>query len=115
VTRREMLEALAIDSWEDLVPKPNPVHVNVICSECGLSWDAHGPRPTLDDCVRLLRAELARRPVVVNHPLPWPVVPYRPWWDRTSAPYFSGTRYATTCSGVETPGRSTTTLRAVNA
>ena len=50
-------------------PEPKPTHV--VCTVCGLAWDAHesafpakGKKPavTLDDCVRVLKAELAKRP-----------------------------------------------------
>jgi hypothetical protein len=48
-----------------LTPEPQPT--NVVCSACGLPWAKHltGPRkqkPTLEDCVRVLKAELASRP-----------------------------------------------------
>lgn len=51
---------------------PKPVSKHVICSDCGLSWDAHvkpksqrgtgEPRITSEDCVRVLKAELNLRP-----------------------------------------------------
>jgi hypothetical protein len=46
-------------------PKPIPQHV--VCSECGLAWDKHkstslGLASTLEECVRLLKLELATRP-----------------------------------------------------
>lgn len=45
--------------------KPKPVNKTIVCSECGLPWEKHTARrktvePTLDDCVALLKAELAR-------------------------------------------------------
>lgn len=47
--------------------KPKPIAKQVVCSECGLSWDAHtkGRKtdPTPDVCIRLLKAELAKRPM----------------------------------------------------
>lgn len=57
---------------------PHPVPKDVVCSDCGLSWDAHAkvvdPNAALvpyepvivepSECVRLLKAELARRPYV---------------------------------------------------
>jgi hypothetical protein len=47
--------------------KPEPKATNVVCTECGLDWAKHlaGPRkktPTHEDCVRVLKAELATRP-----------------------------------------------------
>lgn len=38
------------------MPKPEPVVVSTVCSECGMKWEDHGPKPTLADCVRLLKA-----------------------------------------------------------
>lgn len=46
--------------------KPEPVPQSVICTACGISWDLHKPsrgKVTLSECVRLLRAELAKRPI----------------------------------------------------
>lgn len=42
--------------------RPQPVVVTVLCSLCDLSWDAHGEKPTTEDCIRLLKAELRSRP-----------------------------------------------------
>lgn len=46
--------------------KPSPKAINVVCSECGLSWEKHTAgrktAPTADVCIRLLKAELAARP-----------------------------------------------------
>ena len=41
--------------------KPVPMPIKIVCSECGLSWEKH-EKATLSECIRLLRAELARRP-----------------------------------------------------
>jgi hypothetical protein len=60
--------------------KPEPVAVTTICSVCGLSWLGHGKDPTTDDCIRLLKEELATRPITVPQPYPVPVRPYRPWY-----------------------------------
>jgi|ERR1700677_49429 len=60
--------------------KPEPVPVTTICSVCGLSWHDHGKDPTTDDCIRLLKAELAKKPVTVPEPYPYPVRPVRPWY-----------------------------------
>jgi hypothetical protein len=46
--------------------KPEPVPQSVVCTACGLSWDWHEPnrgKVTLSECVRLLRAELLKRPI----------------------------------------------------
>ena len=43
--------------------KPEPKTVSVVCSVCDQPWDKHGAKPTLEDCVRLLKAELAKRSV----------------------------------------------------
>jgi hypothetical protein len=42
--------------------KPSPKPTRVVCEVCGLSWEAHGAKPTLETCIGLLRAELAKRP-----------------------------------------------------
>ena len=49
--------------------KPEPISKHIVCSECGLPWDAHTKRlksksatPTHADCIALLKAELAKRP-----------------------------------------------------
>jgi hypothetical protein len=51
--------------------KPEPKPTNVVCTVCGLDWKAHEQNSTaakkrttvtLEDCVRVLKAELARRP-----------------------------------------------------
>ncbi len=64
--------------------KPQPVVVTTICSECGLAWEAHGDKPTTSDCIRLLKAELAKRPTVTVRPwiqpYPYPVYPSYPYW-----------------------------------
>ena len=44
--------------------KPQPRTVKVVCSECGLDWNRHTTEaPSLADCVRLLKQELAKRPI----------------------------------------------------
>lgn len=58
------------------MPKPKPVVVSTVCSECGLPWEDHGDTPTLADCVRLLKA----RPPTISYPLTtWNTQPYRPY------------------------------------
>lgn len=43
-------------------PRPEPVPMQVKCSVCAQDWDKHGDNPTVVDCVRVLKAELAKRP-----------------------------------------------------
>jgi hypothetical protein len=40
--------------------KPSPVPVAIVCSECELPWDDHGAKPTLEDCIRLLKVERSK-------------------------------------------------------
>jgi hypothetical protein len=62
--------------------KPEPVPVSTICSVCGLSWHDHGKDPTTDDCIRLLKAELAKRLIQVPYSYPVPSRSYHPWhWE----------------------------------
>jgi hypothetical protein len=46
--------------------KPKPKTVKVVCDMCGIEWAAHKLKPTheptLEECVRVLKAELAKRP-----------------------------------------------------
>ena len=45
------------------VPEPKPLRL--VCSLCELDWDAHLKRtkkPGYEDCIVLLKAELAKRP-----------------------------------------------------
>lgn len=46
--------------------QPKPKTVKVVCEVCGLEWREHKPdgkgKVGLDECVRLLKAELAKRP-----------------------------------------------------
>lgn len=56
--------------------KPTPVAVTTICSVCGLDWTLHGEDATTDDCIKLLKAELAKRPAVRPYAYPMPVYPY---------------------------------------
>lgn len=54
--------------------KPEPVSVETQCSVCGLDWKLHGKTPTLEDCIRVLKAELSKRalyPTVVPNPFPY--------------------------------------------
>ena len=80
--------------------KPEAVPVNTICSVCGLPWTDHGNDPTTDDCIRLLKAELAKRVQVIPQPYPVPYpVPRRPWyWEEWySRPKYPP--YTITCGG----------------
>jgi hypothetical protein len=66
--------------------KPEPVVVTTICSMCSLPWEQHGADPTTEDCIRLLKLELAKRPAVVTYPVyPQPlrplIGPYTPYWS----------------------------------
>lgn len=47
---------------DDRPKTPKPLTVKVVCNVCGMDWKAHGPKPTLEACVRLLKAELLKRP-----------------------------------------------------
>lgn len=58
------------------MPTPKPVPASTICSECGLPWQGHKDKPTLETCVRLLKAELARRPKTST--VVWPYA--TPYW-----------------------------------
>ena len=58
---------------------PQPKTIKVVCSECGLDWEAHGPNPSLEKCVELLKAELAHRPT--------PSRPYQGWTGGTVVRY----------------------------
>jgi hypothetical protein len=42
--------------------KPQPVPKQLVCDLCDLPWEGHGDKPTKDDCIRLLKAELRKRP-----------------------------------------------------
>jgi hypothetical protein len=43
--------------------KPTPKTISVVCSECGQDWGKHGKDPSLEDCVKLLKAALAAKSV----------------------------------------------------
>ena len=45
--------------------KPEAVPSSLVCSVCGLPWPAH-KRKTVEECVRLLKAEVAKRRVYAN-------------------------------------------------
>lgn len=67
--------------------QPKAVPVDTICSVCGLSWTDHGADPTTDDCIRLLKAELANNKTIIREP--YRVEPYR-WPYREPIWYWSG-------------------------
>lgn len=52
--------------------KPAPVAKFTVCSVCGLDWERHTKdrktAPTADVCIRLLKDELAKRPVYQQFP-----------------------------------------------
>lgn len=77
---------------------PEPVVVQTICSMCGLAWERHGEDPTPEDCIRLLKAELATRPVIVSYPIN-PVYPVYPQWQYRvgDSAWPSSSRPITTC------------------
>lgn len=72
-------------------PVPAPVVVTTVCSMCGLDWERHGADPTTEDCIRLLKAELARRPVTipVMQPVPYPQPYPVPRWPYPRGPIWS--------------------------
>jgi hypothetical protein len=41
--------------------KPEPKVTKRVCTLCGLDWGLHGAKPTVETCVELLKAELAKR------------------------------------------------------
>lgn len=50
---------------------PKPIATQTVCSVCELDWDKHattslGLESTLEECVRLLKAELKKRPAQVT-------------------------------------------------
>jgi len=105
---------------------PKPVVVTTICSECGLAWDAHGEKPTTSDCIRLLKAELAKRPTVQPYVYPtypqYPyyipnVVSYRIWYSgQTNAGGLYQNNQSINCvSNTATPAVATNTCTAVAA
>jgi len=71
--------------------KPEPVAVTTICSVCGLSWHDHGKDPTTEDCIRLLKAALASKPISVPQPYAVPVRPYPWYWEE----WYARPRYPT--------------------
>lgn len=99
--------------------RPAPVVVTTVCSMCGLDWQRHGSDPTTEDCIRLLKMELAHRPVTITLPVPYaqPVVyptPVRPW---PTGPTWTSNPPAITCdtATASIPRLSSTTCSAVAA
>jgi hypothetical protein len=65
--------------------KPHAIVVQTICSLCGLDWVDHGEDPTAEDCIRLLKAEVARKSAFPVYWYPPYQVPWvSPWWYSTS-------------------------------
>jgi hypothetical protein len=44
---------------------PKPVVAKQVCSVCGLDWERHAEKPGYEDCIKLLKADLAKRPSVI--------------------------------------------------
>jgi hypothetical protein len=77
--------------------KPHAVVVKTICSMCGLDWNDHGEDAAAEDCIRLLKAEVARKsasPVYWYFPYQgtWPT----PWWYSTTVGTTTLNGYVTT-------------------
>lgn len=90
---------------------PQPVPVTTVCSMCGLGWELHGKTPTTEDCIRLLKIELAKRPhytppVIIPQPYPVPYQPYRPYWQQP---------YGTWCGTTTVQNTSTAQMQAYNS
>lgn len=99
-------------------PTPTPVVTATVCSMCGLDWERHGADPTTEDCIRLLKAEIAHKPITL--PTPWMrPVPYVPWTPpHRPGPIWQVSPPTITCdttSGTYTPRAATTTCKAVAA
>lgn len=88
--------------------KPAPVAVTTVCSLCGLDWQQHGADATTEDCIRLLKLELARRPTVINVPYVYGPYVYGPYWTCGASVWSSDTH-----SISETPRASAAAWRAV--
>lgn len=87
--------------------KPHPVVVTTICSLCDEPWEDHGDKPTAEDCVRLLKAKLARqRPPVIIHdrwyPQPYVVPTVRPYWRWNDHMIYCGSTQAVSTTGTLT-------------
>jgi len=64
---------------------PEPVAERVVCSLCGLNWDLHPKDASAEDCVRLLRSELARRPTFTVTNGAMVSLPSSPTWTKDAA------------------------------
>lgn len=69
---------------------PSPVAVTTICSVCGLGWEAHGLDPSTDDCIKLLKAALASRPMYRGYWYQQPTVTYPAYPNPTPWINYSG-------------------------
>lgn len=71
--------------------KPQPGTTKVECSLCGEPWDAHPENAKAEDCIKLLKAKVARleRQPKINVTSPWsPAIPARPYvGDPLPLPY----------------------------
>ena len=65
--------------------KPEPVAVETVCSVCGLDWGSHGENPTAEDCIRLLKVEAERPPIIIQEERKPYREPYRerPYWGES--------------------------------
>jgi hypothetical protein len=69
--------------------KPEPISKHIVCSTCGLSWEAHGKEPTLETCVELLKAEVVKR-LVYQPSTTSSAVTVKPYWLNTWGSYTGG-------------------------
>jgi hypothetical protein len=65
------------------VPTPKPEVVQTVCSMCGLDWARHKKAATAEECIRLLKDDLAGAEVrAAQRPYQYPWVitsePHRP-------------------------------------
>lgn len=76
--------------------KPTAVPRDLICSVCGLEWSRHSKTPKVDECIELLKRDLAAEkartkpypyvPYIPYVPYPRPVYPTYPnWWYGSSS------------------------------
>jgi hypothetical protein len=75
---------------------PTPVPVATVCSICEMPWEEHGTKPTLENCVALLKAALELEKLSVKTWEPTSDTRVAPWpWTKTRWAYppvtYSGT------------------------
>jgi hypothetical protein len=69
------------------VPTPKAVVTSEVCSLCGLGWKRHGKDATAEECIRLLKMDLAAASIRWPYPqYPHPIITHtepltreRPW------------------------------------